>query len=44
MPLLDYVDVDGPLLLAEDIATGLQFDNGKVFASDAPGLGIQFNR
>ncbi|WP_205509781.1 dipeptide epimerase [Longitalea arenae] len=39
-PLLDYVDMDGPLLLAEDIATGLQFDYGKVTCSDAPGLGI----
>ena len=39
-PLLDYVDMDGPLLLAEDIATGLQFDNGKVIDSEAPGLGI----
>jgi L-alanine-DL-glutamate epimerase-like enolase superfamily enzyme len=42
MPLLDYVDADGPLLLAEDIATGLRFDNGKVFSSNEPGLGIQF--
>jgi L-alanine-DL-glutamate epimerase-like enolase superfamily enzyme len=40
-PLLDYVDMDGPLLLAEDIATGLQFDNGKVTCSDAPGLGVE---
>jgi L-alanine-DL-glutamate epimerase-like enolase superfamily enzyme len=39
-PLLDYVDMDGPLLLAEDIATGLQFDYGKATGSDAPGLGI----
>jgi L-alanine-DL-glutamate epimerase-like enolase superfamily enzyme len=39
-PLLDYVDMDGPLLLAEDIATGLQFDKGKIKYSDAPGLGI----
>ena len=40
MPLLDYVDMDGPLLLAEDVATGLQYDDGKVSCSDAPGLGI----
>jgi len=39
-PLLDYVDMDGPLLLAEDSATGLQFDYGKVICSDQPGLGI----
>jgi L-alanine-DL-glutamate epimerase-like enolase superfamily enzyme len=40
-PLLDYVDMDGPLLLAEDIATGLHFDNGKVTCNDAPGLGVE---
>lgn len=40
LPLLDYVDMDGPLLLAEDIATGLQFEYGKVTCSDKPGLGI----
>lgn len=39
-PLLDYVDMDGPLLLAEDVATGLQFNFGKVSYSNEPGLGI----
>lgn len=43
MPLLDYVDMDGPLLLAEDIATGLHYDYGKVTCSDKPGLGIKLN-
>lgn len=41
LPQLDYVDMDGPLLLKEDIATGLKYDNGAVTVSDAPGLGIQ---
>ena len=40
-PLVDYLDADGPLLLAEDIATGLSFENGKVQLSTAPGLGVQ---
>ncbi len=40
LPLLDYVDMDGPLLLAEDLATGLVFDNGKVSIPNNPGLGI----
>ncbi|MEJ7626984.1 MAG: dipeptide epimerase [Ferruginibacter sp.] len=39
-PLLDFVDMDGPLLLAEDIATGIGFDNGKILYADDPGLGI----
>lgn len=40
-PLLDYVDMDGPLLLAEDTATGITYDHGKVSISDKPGLGIE---
>jgi hypothetical protein len=32
--------MDGPLLLAEDVATGLQFEYGNVMVSDKPGLGI----
>ena len=40
-PLLDYVDMDGPLLLAEDIAAGVQFDAGKILYTDLPGLGIR---
>lgn len=43
LPQLDYVDMDGPLLLAEDVATGLCFDKGKVSCSDNPGLGITIN-
>lgn len=39
-PLLDYVDMDGPLLLKQDIATGLNFDNGRVIFSEEPGLGV----
>jgi L-Ala-D/L-Glu epimerase len=42
LPQLDYVDMDGPLLLAQDIASGLQYDNGKVTTSGQPGLGIDF--
>ncbi len=40
LPQLDYVDVDGPLLLSEDIATGIQFDQGMVSLSGKSGLGI----
>jgi L-alanine-DL-glutamate epimerase-like enolase superfamily enzyme len=40
LPLIDYADLDGPLLLAEDVATGIDFDFGKVKLSDKPGLGI----
>ncbi|MDB5253828.1 MAG: L-alanine-DL-glutamate epimerase [Flaviaesturariibacter sp.] len=43
MPQIDHVDVDGPLLLAEDIATGLTYDDdGSVHTSGKPGLGVTF--
>ena len=42
LPLLDDVDADGPLLLKEDVATGLHYDHGKISLSGHPGLGIQF--
>jgi L-alanine-DL-glutamate epimerase-like enolase superfamily enzyme len=39
-PMLDYVDMDGPLLLAEDTAAGVSFDAGRIVYSSLPGLGI----
>jgi len=41
LPLLDYVDMDGPLLLAEDVAKGVQYDYGKVIYSEGFGLGAE---
>jgi L-alanine-DL-glutamate epimerase-like enolase superfamily enzyme len=40
-PMLDYVDMDGPLLLAEDIAEGVTFDGGKIIYTQGSGLGIK---
>ncbi|MEO6230850.1 MAG: dipeptide epimerase [Ferruginibacter sp.] len=40
-PLLDCVDMDGPLLLAEDIAKGVNFNFGKILYTDKKGLGIE---
>ena len=42
LPFIDYVDMDGPLLQAEDLATGISFDYGKVGYSERPGLGIEY--
>lgn len=42
LPLLDEIDADGPLLLKEDVAQGLQYDNGVIRISNAPGLGVRF--
>jgi L-alanine-DL-glutamate epimerase-like enolase superfamily enzyme len=40
LPLLDYVDMDGPLLLAEDVAKSVTFDYGKINYGEGYGLGI----
>lgn len=42
LPLVDHADVDGPLLLARDLASGLTYEDGKVMVSGDPGLGIKF--
>ena len=41
LPQLDYVDMDGPLLLSEDTVTGIEYDFGRVIISSRPGLGIE---
>ena len=40
-PMLDYVDMDGPLLLAEDTASGVTFEDGKIIYNQGPGIGIE---
>jgi len=40
LPELDYVDMDGSLLLAEDIASGVAIKNGKTFYPDRTGTGV----
>jgi L-Ala-D/L-Glu epimerase len=43
-PLLDYVDMDGPLLLAEDTAKGVGFDFGSICYTDLAGLGLHIQQ
>lgn len=43
LPFIDHVDMDGPLLLEEDVATGLKYENGRVEVSGGAGLGVEFN-
>jgi L-alanine-DL-glutamate epimerase-like enolase superfamily enzyme len=42
LPFVDYADMDGPLLLEEDVATGIGYDYGKIIYSDEPGLGMKY--
>lgn len=43
LPMIDHADMDGPLLLEEDVATGITYDFGKIIYSGEPGLGIRLN-
>ena len=40
-PLVDYADLDGNLLIANDPFSGVQVKNGKLLLPDRPGLGLQ---
>ncbi len=40
-PLVDYADLDGPLLIANDPYEGVKVKNGKLILPDGPGLGIK---
>jgi len=40
LPELDYVDMDGALLLKEDIASGVTIKNGKTYYPDRTGNGV----
>ncbi|KAA3610408.1 MAG: dipeptide epimerase [Calditrichaeota bacterium] len=39
-PFVDYVDLDGNLLLADDPYSGVKVEQGKLIYNDLPGLGI----
>jgi L-Ala-D/L-Glu epimerase len=41
LPLLDYVDMDGPLLLKNDIASGIEIKDGMVLYSKENGTGAK---
>jgi len=41
-PLADVLDADGPLLLREDIADGLRYEQGAVHIPPYPGMGLHF--
>ena len=41
LPLLDHVDMDGAVLIAQDIATGVRLDKGRPIFPNLPGLGVQ---
>jgi L-alanine-DL-glutamate epimerase-like enolase superfamily enzyme len=40
LPLADYADIDGPLLLKENVGTGLSYQDGLISLPQRPGIGI----
>ena len=42
LPFVDYADLDGPLLLSEDVAAGLTYKNGSLIPGKGNGLGFDF--
>lgn len=44
LPLLDFVDMDGALLLGEDVATGVTIDRGRVVYPPENGCGVTLTR
>jgi L-alanine-DL-glutamate epimerase-like enolase superfamily enzyme len=44
LPLLDYVDMDGAVLLAEDVASGVRLERGRCIYSDVAGHGVTLLR
>ena len=43
-PLVDYADLDGPLLITDDPFEGVVFDGAQLRLPDAPGLGVRPKR
>jgi L-alanine-DL-glutamate epimerase-like enolase superfamily enzyme len=39
-PLADWLDIDGPLLLASDPYRGVDYDNGRLIMPEGSGLGV----
>ena len=39
-PLVDWIDLDGPLLIKEDYFDGVKFSEGKIILNDLPGIGV----
>jgi L-alanine-DL-glutamate epimerase-like enolase superfamily enzyme len=39
-PLVDYADLDGPLLIKNDLFAGIEFVDGKITLSELPGIGV----
>jgi L-alanine-DL-glutamate epimerase-like enolase superfamily enzyme len=39
--IVDWLDLDGPLLIKNDVFQGISYSNGKINLNDLPGIGIK---
>ena len=39
--LVDWIDLDGPLLIKNDNFKGLTYQDGRIKISDQPGIGVE---
>ncbi|MCW3103322.1 MAG: murI [Bacteroidetes bacterium] len=39
-PFADHADLDGPMLIKNDLFKGIEFINGKITLNDLPGIGV----
>lgn len=39
--LVDWIDLDGPLLIKKDYFQGVKFSEGKIILNDLPGIGVR---
>lgn len=44
LPLVDFADLDGPLLLAKDLAEGVEYRDGRLIRQGGIGLGFTLNK
>lgn len=44
LPMVDYADIDGAILIAEDIASGVRIESGRVKYPDTAGCGVELLR
>jgi L-alanine-DL-glutamate epimerase-like enolase superfamily enzyme len=42
--LAEWLDLDGPLLVKNDIFEGISYKNGKIILNDLPGIGVKRSR
>ncbi|HEX8515296.1 MAG TPA: dipeptide epimerase [Bacteroidia bacterium] len=39
-PFADHADLDGPMLIRNDLFEGIKFEQGKIILNDKPGIGV----